>query len=225
MANESGHRVRVWDLPTRLFHWLLVLLVIAAFVTINLGGNWVAWHFRIGYALLTLILFRVAWGFVGGRYARFSSFVVGPRRILAYLRGSPDAPRTPGHNPLGSLSVLALLAVIGVQASLGLFANDDIASEGPLARLVSKETSDLITGIHHRGKVAVLLLVGLHVAAIAFYRIARRENLVRPMLVGDKITDEPFEPTPDGAALRVRALAVASAAAVLVWWLVGGPGA
>ena len=173
--------VRVWDLPTRLFHWALAALVVFSVVTANVGGNWVQWHFYSGYAILTLIAFRLAWGFIGGRYARFSSFLFGPSAILAALTGDPRAPRTLGHNPLGSLSVFALLASIGLQAAIGLFANDDIASEGPLAKFVSGALSDRLTSLHRLNANIVFALVALHVLAILFYLLRRRENLVRPM--------------------------------------------
>jgi cytochrome b len=217
----TGSRVRIWDLPTRLFHWTLAALVVFSIVTANIGGNWVQWHFYSGYAILTLIAFRLVWGFAGGRYARFSSFLFGPSAILATLRGAPGAPRTPGHNPLGSLSVFALLASIGVQAAIGLFANDDIASEGPLAKFVSKALSDRLTSLHHQNADLIVALVVLHLLAIAFYLLRKRENLVRPMLTGDKPGVEPRLASRDDAALRLRALVVLAVCAAAVWWLVG----
>jgi cytochrome b len=215
---ETG--VRVWDLPTRLFHWTLATLVAFSVVTADIGGNWVQWHFYSGYAILALIAFRLVWGFAGGRYARFSSFLFGPSAILAALRGDPGAPRTLGHNPLGSLSVFALLASIGAQAAIGLFANDDIASEGPLAKFVSKSLSDRLTSLHHLNADLIYVLVGLHLAAILFYLLRKRENLVRPMLTGDKPAGEAREASRDDAALRLRAAVVLALCAAAVWWLV-----
>ncbi|MEZ5729746.1 MAG: cytochrome b/b6 domain-containing protein [Burkholderiaceae bacterium] len=222
MKEARSHRARVWDLPTRLFHWCLALLVVAAFVTINVGGNWVQWHFRCGYAILALLLFRLIWGVVGGRHSRFASFVVGPRAVLSYLREPADVPHAPGHNPLGALSVLAILSALTIQIVLGLFANDDIASEGPLAVLVSKETSDLLTSAHHAWKVAVIALIALHVSAIVFYRVARKRNLVAPMIAGDADSPVPFEPSRDDAGRRLLALVVLAACALAVWLIVGG---
>jgi cytochrome b len=216
----AGKGVRVWDLPTRLFHWALAALVAFSIVTANVGGNWVQWHFYSGYAILTLIAFRLVWGFAGGRYARFSSFLFGPSAILATLRGDPGAPSTPGHNPLGSLSVYALLASIGLQAAIGLFANDDIASEGPLAKFVSKALSDRLTALHHQNADLIIALVVLHLLAIAFYLLRKRENLVRPMLTGDKPAIEPRLASRDDAALRARAALVLAVCAAAVWWLV-----
>ncbi len=211
----------VWDLPTRLFHWLLVLLIIGSYLAVKAGGNWIDWHFRAGYAILALIAFRIVWGFVGGRYARFRSFLFGPRRILAYLRGAPDAPAGPGHNPLGALSVFAMLLLIGAQAVLGLFANDDIASEGPLASLVSKDTSDFLTSLHLRHELILLVLIGLHVVAIAWYRIIRGRRLLPPMITGrDPQAPPGAESSRDDAKLRLAALAILAVIAGIVWLVV-----
>lgn len=194
----------VWDLPLRLFHWSLVLSVIGAFVTIKVGGGWMAWHMRFGYVILTLLLFRLVWGFIGGRHARFADFIVSPGTLLRYLRGRPGQVVSPGHNPLGSLSVIAMIVLFLTQATLGLFSNDDIFTEGPLAHLISKEASDAATGLHKLGENLLLALVALHLAAIAFYRFARGQRLVRAMISGRK-DDQPAEPaagaaTPAGLA-------------------------
>jgi cytochrome b len=226
MANPTGSESPgaapvVWDLPTRLFHWLLVLLLACSFLTIKAGGDWLDWHFRAGYAILALVVFRVAWGFVGGHYARFRSFLYGPRQVLAYLRGAPGAPTGPGHNPLGALSVLAMLFFIGAQAVLGLFANDDIASEGPLASAVGKSTSDYLTGLHVRNEPILLALVALHVLAIAWYRIVRRRRLVGPMITGrDPQAPAGAVSSRDDARSRLAALAILALVAVAVWLVV-----
>ena len=221
-------RVRVWDLPLRLFHWLLVGCLVGSFVTVKAG--WMDWHFRFGYGALTLIVFRILWGFVGPRYARFASFVFRPAARLAYLRNAPDAPRTLGHTPLGSLSVFALLAVVAVQAGAGLFASDDIASEGPLARLVSNASVEQASWLHHFNETVILALVALHLLAILFYRIFRRESLVRPMVVGDRLVpvaagaaDASAPAARDDAATRVGALVVAAIAVAIVACIVNWP--
>lgn len=212
------HRLRVWDLPTRLFHWSLALLIVAAFVTAKVGGNLMMWHQRIGIAILTLVLFRLVWGVVGGRYARFASFVRGPRVVMDYLKGSVD--HAPGHNPLGALSVLGLLAVVGLQAGTGLFANDDIAFEGPLAVKVSGATSSLLTTLHRWNETAIIALVALHLIAILYYRFGKGRDLVRPMVTGDTESDAAFAPSRDDAVLRLRALGIALACGAAVAWLV-----
>ena len=151
--------VRVWDLPLRIFHWLLAAAVAAAVVSGQIGGNLMTWHGRLGILIAGLIGFRLAWGLVGSTHSRFASFVRGPGAVLAYLRGDW---RGLGHNPLGALSVLGLIGVVGLQTAGGLFGNDDIAFQGPLYNLVSKETSDWITGLHRKGFWLVGLLVALH---------------------------------------------------------------
>jgi cytochrome b len=224
-------KVRVWDLPLRLFHWLLVLCLLGSVVTANVGeGSLMDWHFRFGYVALTLILFRLMWGVVGPRYARFSSFVFSPRASLAYLRRAADAPRTLGHTPVGALSVFALIAVVAIQASAGLFTSDDISVEGPLARLVSNATVSQASWLHHWNPWVILALVVLHVAAIAFYRIARRKSLVKPMLTGDKMVapDEMAAEADatgarDDASMRLRALVVLAVAAAIVACIVNWP--
>lgn len=222
--------VRVWDLPLRLFHWLLALCLIGSFVTVKLGGSWMDWHFRFGYTALTLILFRLMWGLVGPRYARFSSFLFSPAGVIAYLRNAANAPRTLGHSPVGALSVFALLAIVGIQACAGLFTSDDIANEGPLARLVSNATVSTASWIHHTNENIILALVGLHIAAILYYRIVRHLALVKPMVVGDKvITSGPLDPDPatlsskDDSATRVKALVVAGIAVATVAVIVNWP--
>ena len=181
---ESGERViRVWDLPTRLFHWLLAALVVAAVVTVKLGGNAMVWHGRIGLAILGLVVFRLAWGVVGSTYARFTDFVPGPRAIRDYLAGRWDGV---GHNPLGALSVLALIGVVAFQVSTGLFSNDDIAFNGPLVPLVSSDTSGWLAGLHRQTEWYLYGLVALHVLAVLYYVRAKRDDILSPMITGRK---------------------------------------
>lgn len=210
--------VRVWDLPLRIFHWLLVVAIVSAVVSGQIGGNLMTWHGRIGILIAGLLGFRLAWGVVGSTHSRFASFVRGPGAILAYLRGDWGGL---GHNPLGALSVIGLIGVVALQTIGGLFGNDDIAFQGPLYNLVSKETSDWITGLHHKGFWLVGLLVTLHLAAIAFYTKVKKEPLVGPMLTGRKEVgqhEHHAEPTGGGLIALVFALAVGCAAA----WLASG---
>lgn len=208
--------VRVWDLPTRLFHWSLAALFVCSVVTAKIGGNALAWHFWSGYAVLTLLVFRLLWGVAGDRYARFAGFVRGPRAVLAYLRG--HAGDGAGHNPLGALSVLVLLASLLLQAATGLFANDAIFSEGPLAKMVSGATSDRLTSIHKWNEIMLYVLVGLHLAAIAFYELVRRRRLIWPMISGDQRQAAP--PARDDAPMRLRALILFALGAALVGYVV-----
>jgi cytochrome b len=211
--------VRVWDLPTRLFHWALVALVTASFVTGKIGGNAMTWHLYTGYAILALVAFRIVWGFIGGRESRFATFVKGPGAVLRYARTLADraAPRHAGHNPLGGWSVVLMLAALGTQAVTGLFASDDIFVEGPLAAKVSGATVTLATRIHNWNEWVLIALVALHVAAILFYALFKRENLVRPMVTGRKALDGPAHDTPNRAGLAGAVLAIAGAC---VYWLV-----
>ncbi len=210
-------RVRVWDLPTRLFHWSLTLLVVAGVVTAKIAGNAMQWHMRIGLAIGALLAFRLVWGFVGGRWSRFASFAHGPGATLRYLRGRSrdDEHHDVGHSPLGALSVFALLAVLAIQVSTGLVADDEIATTGPLAARVSTATSLAATRWHRNaGEWLVIGLALLHVAAIAWFAFARRRNLVAPMLYGDQWHDSSLPSARDDAATRALAFAIAAACAI-----------
>ena len=215
--------VRVWDLPTRVFHWLLATLVIASVVSAKIGGNAMPWHFRFGYAIFTLLLFRAVWGLVGGRWSRFASFVYAPATTLRYLRGRSrvDEFHDVGHSPLGALSVIALLALLGAQIATGLFADDEISNTGPLIKFVSGATSAALTSWHKTyGQRLIIGLCVLHVAAVVFYLVRRKNNLVRPMWTGNKLLPPDVPAARDQPGSRVIALAVAAACAALVAWLV-----
>jgi cytochrome b len=177
-------KIEVWDLPLRLFHWLLVLSVLAAFVTGELGGNLIDWHGRIGLLIFGLLVFRIVWGFVGTAHARFANFLPTPARIKAYLQGQWQGH---GHNPLGALSVIALLSVMATLVGTGLFSSDDIAFHGPLFNLVDKSFSDTLSKLHNQAFTLLELLVGLHIAAIIFYVRVKKDNLVLAMLTGKKV--------------------------------------
>ena len=175
--------IHIWDLPLRLFHWLLAASVIAAYVTAKLGGELMDWHGRLGIFILGLLLFRIVWGFIGSTHARFSSFFPTFGRVRTYLRGQWQGV---GHNPLGAFSVLALLSAVAVQIGTGLFANDDITFEGPFYHFINKSLSDQLTGWHSLLFNVLLGLVVLHLLAIIFYRWVKKTNLVKPMLTGKK---------------------------------------
>ena len=211
---------RIWDLPTRLFHWALAVCVVALVVTAKVGGDAMTWHFRLGYAAFTLLLFRLAWGLVGGHWSRFVSFFPTPVRLSRYLRGGATVHDQAGHNPLGALSVLAMLTVLCLQVATGLFADDEIAAAGPLTALVSGAMVALATTWHKTwGQYLVLGLAALHVLAIGFY-LLRRQNLITPMLVGDKDLIAPVPAARDDAVTRLLALLLLGVAAGVVWWVV-----
>ena len=188
----TQQRIRLWDVPTRLFHWLLVLSVTAALISAQLGGNLMDWHGRIGLFIVGLIVFRLVWGVMGSTYARFTQFFPTPAKVKIYLRGDW---RGVGHNPLGALSVLGLLGLLAFQVASGLFANDDITFVGPLFDLVSKDLSNQLTGLHKLASNVIYLLIGLHLAAIAFYAFVKKDNLVKPMVTGWKDTDKSAQAT------------------------------
>ncbi|MBC5783020.1 cytochrome b/b6 domain-containing protein [Ramlibacter sp. USB13] len=214
------HRVRVWDLPTRLFHWALVACVVLLVITGYVGGDAMQWHARFGYAVLTLLLFRLVWGFIGGRWSRFRSFLYAPSSVLAYVGGRAHPDHLVGHNPLGAGSVFAMLLVLLAQVGTGLFADDEIAFTGPLNRFVQGSTGLAATWYHKSvGQWLIVGLVVLHVAAIVYYLKKKRENLVRPMVVGDKDLAAPAEPSRDDTASRVVALVVLAVCAGVVAWI------
>ena len=210
--------IRIWDLPTRLFHWSLLVCIVGSFTCVKAASKYgpalMQWHFYFGYAVLTLLLFRLVWGVLGNRYARFGSFLPNPLAAWRTLRGAP-APH-PGHNPLGAGSVYALLFCLLAQSVSGLFSNDDIANEGPFVVKISKDLSDTITGWHKLNEKIIIGLVLLHLAAITYYRYVKKERLVKAMVTGDKQGAVGFA-AQDNAALRWRALAVFAACALLVW--------
>jgi len=212
--------VRVWDLPLRLFHWLLSLCVVASIVTAKVGGEAIVWHFRLGYAAMALLIFRLVWGLVGGRWARFASFVVSPMSTWRYLRQSPAKPAV-GHNPLGAWSVLAVLGILAVQVATGLFADDEIANVGPLNPLLSGDWALRLTFWHKEiGAKIIVFLVVLHVAAIVWYRRVKGENLITPMVTGDKTLPANTPASADGWGQRLLAVVILALAAVGVWALV-----
>ena len=210
-------RIKVWDLPTRLFHWLLVVLIAAAWWTDE--NEDLTWHYRIGMAVLMLVLFRLIWGIIGGSTARFAHFVKGPRTIASYLRG--NAPKAVGHNPLGALSVLVLLGLVSLVVALGLFATDDDGLDpGPLSHLISYEAAEQATELHEVVFDVLLVMVAVHVAAIAYYLLFRRDNLIGPMVTGSRDGPEGVEPLRPAPAWRTGLAIVL--ATLIAWWIWSG---
>ncbi|MBF0166945.1 MAG: cytochrome b/b6 domain-containing protein [Alphaproteobacteria bacterium] len=221
MTHEAERKVQVqvWDLPTRLFHWALVLLVIVSFIAAKKGP--MSLHQLAGLSILALLLFRLVWGFVGGTHARFADFVKGPRAALAYLREllRGGHPLSIGHNPLGGLMVLALLAALLIHATLGLFGNDDIAFEAPLSKFVSKSTSDAARAWHSLLFKGLLALVLMHIGAALFYLVVKKDNLIRPMITGWKALPESLAGHQAKMGHPLLALAILALAALAVWGL------
>jgi cytochrome b len=219
-STPLGERVvRVWDLPTRLFHWALAVALVAQVVTGKIGGDALTWHMRIGYCIFALIVFRLVWGFVGGHWSRFTSFIYGPASMLRYLRNRQAAGDLfhVGHNPLGSASVFAMLAILIVQVATGLVADDEIATVGPLNRFVSAAFGLSATAWHKGAGLAIIItLVVLHIAAVLFYRVRRQQDLIGPMFSGDKVLPGAVPGSVDDRMSHVRALAIIVVSAGLV---------
>jgi cytochrome b len=212
--------VRIWDLPTRLFHWALALCVMGLVITGNVGGNAMVWHFRLGYAVLTLVLFRLAWGFAGGHWSRWSSLPLHPRHVLAYLKSRSTDRTHAGHNPLGSWSILAMLFFLVFQVSTGLISDDEIANAGPLTALVSGSWVSWASAWHKNwGKLIIILLVLLHLVALLWHRFRKHPPLLPAMLHGDKSLPEPVPSSLDQLRHRLVALLVLGLAAVVVYGL------
>lgn len=218
--NSGTKNMRVWDLPVRLFHWLLVVMCGISWITAEMGGNAMEWHMWSGYVVLGLVLFRILWGIWGSETARFSHFIHGPITVLSYTRSllKPNYKAAMGHNPLGGWSVISLLLILAIQAISGLFANDDIANEGPLYHLVRKATSNFLSQVHQYSFNILLGLVILHLAAIIFYHVKHRVNLLKPMLTGDKLVDINAAETKQTHLLVAIVLILVAAATV--YWVV-----
>ncbi len=222
MNEQTTTLVRVWDLPTRLFHWLLAAGVVGSIGSAWIGGNAMDWHFRLGWAVFTLLAFRGVWGLIGGRWSRFASFAHAPAAIGRYLRGQsrPDEYHEVGHNPLGALSVFAMLALLAVQAGTGLFADDEVANTGPLQKFVSGTTSLALTKWHRGpGQWLIVALIVLHLGAIVYCVGAQKRQLVSAMLSGDKPLALPAPPATDNARSRALAAVLLLICAGLVSWI------
>jgi cytochrome b len=217
--SNSAHAVRVWDLPVRLFHWLIVVLVAAAYATWRL--NWMVWHGWIGDLTLALVLFRLLWGFFGSETARFSHFLTSPRIAFQHLKyiflREPD--RQVGHNPAGGWMVLLLLALLLAEALTGIYVANDIADVGPLTAIVPAPAADAIDASHAIIWDVLLAVIAVHVLAIAGYAAVKGQDLVRPLITGTKTMPEPVTAPRMASAARAAILfAVSAAAAIVIAW-------
>ena len=228
-----SERRLVWDLPLRLFHWLLLLCIMGLYITAHADADWLQWltgrfdvtwmqwHFRCGYGVIGLLLFRLIWGFVGPKHARFAHFLPSPRQLFEYVKtlAQRDSKPSIGHNPVGALMVLVLLAMVGVQAGSGLFTSDDIVWAGPFFPAVSVAFSSAAGSLHHNNFAWLQWLIVAHVAAIVFYAIWKRQRLVPPMVHGYKSADVvPAEQAISSSRLAL-ALVLVVAISALVWWV------
>ena len=217
--------VRVWDLPTRVFHWSLLACLIGLVSTAQIGGNAMEWHFRLGYAVLSLLMFRIIWGLVGGQWSRFSAFTYSPATVMRYLQGQGQPEHAVGHNPLGAMSVFALLGFLLLQVVSGLISDDTIAASGPFAKWVSDAMVRNATFYHKDvGALILFSLVALHLGAVLYYRLQKGLNLVRPMIRGDKEVTHPTLSSKDNGQTRALALGLFLACIAMVTGLVAMAG-
>lgn len=219
-ASDALRTVRVWDLPTRIFHWLLVIAIVGSITTGQIGGGALVWHFRFGYIVLTLLVFRLVWGFVGGHWSRFSTFFPSPGKVARYLRGAPhiDDHFDVGHSPLAALAVFAMLLMLAVQVATGMVAEDESGRSGPLFTLVGAQMSRLATAWHREwGQWMIYTLIVMHIGAIIVYRVRFGRNLVRAMIAGDKHLQPEHAPAAhDTLARRLFAAVLITACAAAV---------
>lgn len=213
-ADRAGDRVRIWDGPTRIFHWALVLLIPAMWWTAE--NEQIALHVTLGLVMVALLVFRLLWGFIGSSTARFATFLKGPRGVMNHLRGGPAGI---GHNPLGGWSVAAMLLVLVIQVGLGLFAEDnDGLAAGPLSALVSAETAETLTDRHEFMFNVLVALIALHLVAVLYYAAIKRRNLVGPMITGSGIAPMGTESVRKVSVLRIAfALTVSVGVAIYLW--------
>ena len=209
----------VWDLPTRVFHWLLVLTIIGSYVTAKLGL--MPWHQRLGLLMIGMLIFRVVWGLIGPRHARFSNFIKGPATILKYLKGGISSA---GHNPLGAGMVVLMLLLLALQATTGLFSTDDVAFVGPYFPAVSHKLAEQLTGIHHKNFNFILAAIVLHLCAITFYTFVKKERLVPAMVHGYKPAEQvPAHEAIAGSQLWKALIVIAVAGGCVFWLLHAAP--
>lgn len=215
----NTRRIRLWDWPVRICHWAIALLVPAMWWTAEEGD--IERHRQLGLALLFILLFRLIWGVVGSEPARFANFVRGPAAVIAYLRGEPGG--RPGHSPLGALSVVALFVLLLTQIGLGLMAQDEYGLvAGPLNHLVSYDTAEALTELHELLFNILAAVIGVHIAAVLFYTLVKRDNLITPMLSGYKRVAEGTA-QPRMATLGVAIVVLAIVGAIVAWIAAGAP--
>lgn len=215
---NSGSKLWVWDVPIRLFHWMIVVLL--AFSWWSAENGEMQWHYYSGLTICGLLIFRLLWGIIGTSTARFTQFIKGPGHVLAYVRGTGRTGASAGHNPLGSWSVIALLLALSLQVGTGLFSVDvDGLESGPLSYMVDFEQGRSMAKLHEAAFNALLILVALHVAAILFYLVFRRTNLITAMITGMQTSSLDRGATRVSAWRLIPAIAVAGA---LAWWISTG---
>lgn len=209
--------VRIWDLPTRLFHWTLAICVFGSLITGHIGGSAMDWHFRLGYTVLCLVVFRLVWGFVGGHWSRWSQLTLRPLHVVAYLRGKSPSEHLVGHNPFGSWAILGIFMFLCLQLGSGLISDDEISNAGPFTSFVSSQWATLATNWHKNwGKWSIFILIGTHSIALLWYYFRKNLALVPPMIHGDKHLTQSFVASVDNSGTRCMAMLIFSAIALTV---------
>jgi len=212
----------VWDIPVRLFHWLLVATIIGAWYTSDQDNDLIDYHLLCGYVALGLILFRILWGFLGTTHAKFSQFITTPRETLTYFNNftKPQSPSYPGHNPLGGLMVVFMLVMILLQAISGLFMNDDIFTNGPYYGTINENIEALLIFFHRNSFNFLLGAIALHVLAISYYKMVKKKSLVLPMITGKKSSEDIKKEDSIEHSKLIIAIMITLAVAAFVYWLV-----
>ncbi len=209
-------KVLVWDLPTRIFHWSLVVLLPFMWFSADKGGDWLVWHLRAGLLVLGLLIFRVMWGFVGSDTSRFAQFIRGPQAVKAYMQGRVLENQQPGHNPLGALMVVGLLSALSVQVLTGLFSTDEntFTTHGYLSGLVGSASS-AFRSFHIQFFWALIALIAVHILVVVAYKLIKKKDFITPMITGFKSLEAPL-PVLRFTSWRIAIMAILAVVVVLV---------
>lgn len=210
----------IWDLPVRIFHWSFAIAIIGSWYTAENADLYIDLHMQLGYFILGLLTFRIIWGVIGPKHARFSNFIPSPKAIITYIKHINDKETTAGHNPLGALMVLFMIVIILAQAVSGLFITDDIFSSGPYYGEISKELEKVMSFIHHNNFNFILAAICLHLLAIGFYWRVKNKNLVLPMITGEKSDEEVCESDAIPNSKIILGVVIALCCAAFIYWLV-----
>jgi len=215
-------KVLIWDLPLRLFHWLLVATIVGAWYTSDQDNGLIDYHLILGYVTLGLIIFRIVWGFLGTTHAKFSQFIPTPNKVIHYVKHFKQPQVTPyaGHNPLGGLMVIFMLIIILFQAISGLFMNDDIFTNGPYYGTINEEFEAILTFFHRNSFNVILGAIALHLLAILFYKVIKKKSLVTAMITGKKSSKEVVKEDVIKHSKLILAFIITLAVAVFIYWLV-----
>jgi cytochrome b len=210
----------IWDLPLRIFHWSFAGTILASWYTAEQGADLIEIHIKLGFVAIALLVFRVLWGIIGPKHARFSQFLPSPKKLLSYLRNSNSQKTTPGHNPLGAMMVVLMILLISIQAISGLFINDDVFSSGPYYGSISNELEKIMRFLHHNTFDFMIAAIALHLAAVAYYWRVKKQNLVLPMITGKKSAEQVDSADAIPHSKIIIAFVLAVFCAGFVYWLV-----